>query len=416
MSNASCDTIDLLIINDDLFRQPFRVCLGSLQRNNEGRSESELVSQLEAILKANPDVAVETSRPPGPVLTLLHHAARLRSPEFCRLLIDVNPNLVRTANNRGTLPFHIACLGSNVETAKYLYHRYPESINIRPENRRGNYLLHWLGLARFHNSSRNEENRIELTQFLLKHDQGEVSSPNVKGELPLHCVCVKSNLEIVKLIFNQYPQAIHIRTNTALTPLDVAARNEMRHELTRFFEHQLELEHQAHEDRTPDNRGRLPIHRAVQNRETEVGAIKLMVAANPASIGITDSHGCTLLHLACQGGNLDTINYLMGIMDRDSLKVTDFDGNLPLHHACMRGNCDLIPHIIEQSTFGVTLQNSDNQIPLQLLLFESESDRDSLEYVEAVRCLFQVNPVDTLKCLTGKDKEHDDSKKRKRVG
>ena len=95
----------------------------------------------------------------------------------------------------------------------------------------------------------------------------------------------------------------------------------------------------------------------------------------------------------------------MGIMDRDSLKVTDFDGNLPLHHACMRGNCDVIPFVIEQSTFGVTLHNSDNQIPLQLLLFESESDRDSLEYLEAVRCLFQVNPVDLLKCLMGKDED-----------
>ena len=38
-----------------------------------------------------------------------------------------------------------------------------------------------------------------------------------------------------------------------------------------------------------------------------------------------------------------------------------------------------------------------------LILFQSECDRDSMDYVEAIRCLFQVNPVNTLKCLVNKE-------------
>eukprot|EP00956_Cyclotella_meneghiniana_P011257 scaffold15837_cov49-Cyclotella_meneghiniana.AAC.3 len=388
--------------------------------NEEDLSESELMSQFQAILKTNPDVATKSD---DEGVTLLHHAAMYRSPDFCKLLVDRNPDLVRTAQLSGWLPFHGACSGGNVETAKYLYKIYPESINI-PDMIGGFYPLNLLmdtSIEEYVEVTGIEEFGVELTQFLLKHDRGAVSSPNTVGELPLHCACRGNrSLTIIKLVFNAYPEAIHIRDNAGQwSPLDFAVyyyEENMRHELLTFFERQINLERLAHIEREANEHGHLPIHRAVQNGGESVGAIKLMVTANPESIGITDSHGCTLLHLACQGGNLDTIDYLMGIMDRDSLKVTDFDGNLPLHHACMRGNCDVIPHIIEQSTFGVTLHNSDNQIPLQLLLFESESDRDSLEYVEAVRCLFQLNPVDTLKCLTGKDKECDVNKKRKRVG
>ena len=139
--------------------------------------------------------------------------------------------------------------------------------------------------------------------------------------------------------------------------------------------------------------------------DTLVGAIKLMVAANPACIGLADNQGQSLLHIVCQGGNLDVVNYLIG-MEQDFLKVPDLRGNLPLHHACMRGNCDIIPPIIEQSLFGVTVQNSNKKSPIDLLLFESECDRDSIEYVETVRCLFQVNPEDTLNHLMGKDKRN----------
>ena len=95
--------------------------------NEEDLSESKLVSQFEAILKTNPDVANKAG---DEGITLLHHAVRYQSPDFCKLLIDTNPDLVRTAHISGWLPFYSACSGGNVETAKYLYHIFPESVDI----------------------------------------------------------------------------------------------------------------------------------------------------------------------------------------------------------------------------------------------------------------------------------------------
>ena len=97
----------------------------ALCKNDDCLDESELLSQLEAILKENPNVARETDED---INTLLHWAAMHRSPAFCKLLIDVNPDLVKIADSYNMLPFHDACLQCNVETAKYLFHLYPDCV------------------------------------------------------------------------------------------------------------------------------------------------------------------------------------------------------------------------------------------------------------------------------------------------
>ena len=70
------------------------------------------------------------------------------------------------------------------------------------------------------------------------------------------------------------------------------------------------------------------------------------------------------------------------------MKVGDTRGNLPLHIACLGGNCNVINYILEKSDHGVSMKNADMKLPIELLLFDSECDRNSLDYVEAIRNLF----------------------------
>ena len=83
--------------------------------NDDGRSESELVEQLKLILSANPDLAREID---GLGKTLLYHAAANCSPEFCKLLVELNTKAVKTTSDVGELPLHHSCFANNVETAK----------------------------------------------------------------------------------------------------------------------------------------------------------------------------------------------------------------------------------------------------------------------------------------------------------
>ena len=74
-------------------------------------------------------------------LSLLHHAARNQSPEFCKVLVDMDPfTLLRAACNKGQLPLHESCISGNLETTKFLLSMYPESIKI--PNNEGYYPLH----------------------------------------------------------------------------------------------------------------------------------------------------------------------------------------------------------------------------------------------------------------------------------
>lgn len=125
-----------------------------------------------------------------------------------------------------------------------------------------------------------------------------------------------------------------------------------------------------------------------------------MVSAYPHSTDVADNEGRLPLHIACQVGNVDAAKYLIPT-NLDSFKIRDMTGNPPLHLACLQGMCELISCILKQSPYGVNVQNEDNRLPIELLLFDSECDRDCIEYVEAVRCLFEASPIDTLKRLVG---------------
>eukprot|EP00956_Cyclotella_meneghiniana_P043673 scaffold282920_cov166-Cyclotella_meneghiniana.AAC.1 len=74
--------------------------------NRDGLSESELVSTLR-VTEIDPSVLSERNQIEG---TLLHIAVkRGRSPEFCRVLHELEATLVKTKDRYGELPVHCAC-------------------------------------------------------------------------------------------------------------------------------------------------------------------------------------------------------------------------------------------------------------------------------------------------------------------
>lgn len=103
---------------------------------------------------------------------------------------------MRTIDQWGCLPLHVDCNRYNVGVAKYFHELYTESINIT--NDAGEYLLHILQMKEnCFNKEYHKEDHKELTQYLLLHDQGAVSTPNFEGDLPLHIACKWHSLCIV---------------------------------------------------------------------------------------------------------------------------------------------------------------------------------------------------------------------------
>jgi ankyrin repeat protein len=334
-----------------------------------------LLKTLEAILHEYPEVAHERHENG---YTLLHFASLRQSPEFCKRLLDLNVDAVKSQSDIGALPIHYACRCNNVETAQYLFELYPESINVIDSNRR--YPVHYLlysGVC--------TELVLKLAQFLLQHDEGAVTKRDSGGYLPLHLAIRSDSLHLVKLVYNAYPQAIYWENYDGSTPLRLA-RNFNSRPLVHFLESQLELVRQATEEVIPDI-GRLPLHRAILSRNmVPIGTIKLMVAANPISVRARDVRGLTPLHLACQTDNIEVIKCLMDA-DQEALEVQDLGGNCPLHHACFAGLINVVNCILDASDHGVSVRNTDGKLPIQLLVYDDECDRNSSEYFGRVSTL-----------------------------
>jgi ankyrin repeat protein len=76
----------------------------------------------------------------------------------------------------------------------------------------------------------------------------------------------------------------------------------------------------------------------------------------------------------------------------ENLRHADSNRNFPIHIACAGGKCDIVKRILERSDAGVSVQNNEGKTPIQLLIYDSHVDRNSLEYVEAVNALLRAHP------------------------
>ena len=360
-----------------------------LCHSDRNLTASELVEELKAILTQTPNVVYETDHFQR---SLLHYAARFRSVDFCKLLVEKNPRAVCNRTNNGQLPLHISCLTCNVQTAKYLFELYPESISI--PDMEGRYPIHRLFLNTSPRVS--EEDILELAQFLLHHDRGAVSKSGGLRRYLLHraIMFIKSSIDIVALVYNAYSEAIFIECD-GKSPLFLARHYARNDEVASFLETQLDFIRQAREDIEQDHHGNLPIHRVLQNESVPVGSVKLMLAAYPDSIFMANNLGMTPLHVACLSGNLDAVKCLVHT-NEDSLQVCDGKGNSALHIACLAGKHDIINFILNQPGHGASLQNADGKLPIQMLLFEAECHRDSLEYMDSVDSLLRAYPAALL--------------------
>jgi ankyrin repeat protein len=203
-----------------------------------------------------------------------------------------------------------------------------------------------------------------------------------------------------KLVHDPYPEAIHVLNGFGKTPLDIAelsnwARRNPNTEVADFIHSQLEC--QAPEIVQPDSKGQLPIHRVFRSSEVSLGAIKLIVASNPASLTVPDTNGYLPLHFACENGHFDAVKYLIEV-NEELLKVKTSEGYFPLHLACLGGNCNIINCILERSFSGLSLR-ANGKLPIELLLGDfANCDSDSLECVEAVGRLLCANPMKNIQC------------------
>ena len=137
-----------------------------------------------------------------------------------------------------------------------------------------------------------------------------------------------------------------------------------------------------------DEDGRLLLHHATCDNRASLGAIKLIVKANPTAALVRDSNELLPIHLACCLSTSDVVQYLVEL-DQSVLEDRDDSGNNLLHIACKMGNCGAIKYLSQTSL--VSTENNDGLLPIHLLCARS-GEQESTEYTESIWRLLVAHP------------------------
>eukprot|EP00984_Skeletonema_dohrnii_P015574 scaffold6766_cov78-Skeletonema_dohrnii-CCMP3373.AAC.1 len=380
----------------------------SMQREVEGISElnyvlvsswvkdSVALAVLKMLLENHPDMVRDFRWNGKPLLHVIvdHDYENLpRAVEVCRLIIHALRGLALEYDEFGYQPLHRACHRGNLPVVECILDMHPGA--IRGECSGGHSPIHFAVRA----LTRTPEEAVEVVKFLLSVDPIVASHEfnGITNAYPLMHACLEttasnlsSGLEVIKLLYNAYPEAIVNAEASLRRLIDIS---EFADDVNYFLIDQLRYATQASNlqlVRTQDGNGRLPLHHAL-GEDAPLGAVKLLVQADPATIQTPDSDGSLPLHTACEYHECPgVIKYLLDL-NIDILLVADNRGNTPLHCACVEGRYDVIEMFLTwYPNAAVATRNVDGDLPIQLLL--DCDDKESADYASCIFLLLKASP------------------------
>lgn len=333
----------------------------------------------------------------------IHFAVQGRSLEFCKVLLEAYPESAGIQTRSGALPFHDACAGRHLDTVQYLLELRPGDLFAATnDGRLPIHLAKDVGI---------------ITYLLLKDPDGVTRAAGADHDrgLPLHLayICFSNGIDAVQVLFDSNPWAIAAEDSKGKTPVDRArdwARRPRHHRLKEnapelnaigYLEYQLACFQMAQDNAvmaTVDEKGQLPLHRALSTLGTTLGTVKLLVEGNPSALQVADRESALPLHLACSFCTFDVVQYLLEL-DSTCLYASDKHGDTILHCACRRGNLWVAAFLCGWQPFCTPLvyeRNIANKLPFHLLC-EVEGDvRQTPGYVDVLWRLLLAHPETVL--------------------
>ena len=358
----------------------------------EKLDEAAALQILKLLLKKYPDSIRHKS---NDGFLPIHFAAKTKSPEFCRVLIEAYPGSERnSSNNGGLLPFYYACTENTVDIVEYLYNVYPDAIQHSPADL---YPIH-AAICSVLNREANPEAAIDIVKFLLDCDP-RVKLQKSGGTLAVlvqACLLdyndssLAAALEMIKAIYDAHPEAIEDDANI------VSIFQYGLPQVQTFIEGQLVYSRQAKDEHvmnTPDDNGQLPLHTALESN-VRLGSIKLLVKGNPGAVRYPDNSGALPLHIACMHHeSTRVVQYLIGL-DPSTLEAVDYENNTALHYACRGAQYETIALLLGKfDAVSVSRRNAQEKLPIEILWKSNEIvDRERIEYMESIFLLLKAYP------------------------
>ena len=236
---------------------------------------------------------------------------------------------------------------------------------------------------------------IELVRYLVVEKKCGVSQANEKGDLPVHIACRSRSLEMVKLVTTGINKgSLAFRNKRGHTPLHIACDDydQGARERKAIAQHLVDIGCKPVDN--PEPFTDLNISLACIDENDFDSLLSKIATKDNARRG--RSHLESLLHFACEKGNVLAVRHFTQVLGCDSttshyngklplhyasahsvqmakyafkeiyVNAADNSGNTPLHIACNSNMASIVKFFTDMSICDQSILNKDKEYPLHL--------------------------------------------------
>ena len=322
------------------------------------------VDAVRKLVRSGADVNARNSEDDTP----LNVAALSGKKEVIRVLVKEFGCSPHTKGFKCRTPLHEACNGGHVDVARKLVTEYGADVNARDNEDNTPLIL----AARF-------SGKMELINMLVK-EYG--CSPHTKGQVGrtlLHLTCEGGHVDVARKLVTEYGADVNARDNGDNTPLNLAARFSGKMELINVL-----VKECGCSPHTKGRVGRTLLHNACDGGNVDVA--RKLVTEYGADVNARDNEDNTPLNLAARfSGKMELIDMLVkeyGCSPHTKGQV----GRTLLHLACEGGHVDVARKLVTEYGAHVNARDNNDNTPLTLAVYFGK--------IEVVRMLitdFHVN-------------------------
>ncbi len=266
----------------------------------------------------------------------IHKAAEAGDLAKVKMLIEKNPELIKTLDSDGETPLHLAIWEGHDEIVK-LFLSVIKDVNLK--NARGSTLLLYAAY----------QGRKNIAELLL--ERGALFDlKNVYGRYPVHYAAREGHKGVLEMMIEKGAN-INIMSDEGLTPLEWALDQRHKSVIDLLLEYKVKLHAKS-------EKGIRMLHTAA------VLGYKMLVdrlISQGVDIHSKDARGGNLLHNAAAGGMLDLISFM--ISQGTDINMLDMYGSTPLHEAAASGKKEAVELLVKNGA-DINSKRPDGSTPL----------------------------------------------------
>ena len=242
-------------------------------------------------------------------------------------------------DNDGWTILHHACRTKNSKLARHLIEYFPDLLKIRDKTGKSPFLISGLSGS------------VELVNYLISRGFDLIDKDN-NGETVLHKACSEGKMELVQYLVEDYPDMLTIRDKKGQSPFLVTGFSGSV-ELVKY------LISQGCDVMDKDDDGQTVLHYACNTGQLELA--QYLPDNYPDMLTIRDKLGQSPFLHSGFSGSVELVKYL--IFRGSDVYDKDNDGWTILHEACKEGKLELVQYLVENYPDMLTIRDKSGQSP-----------------------------------------------------